>query len=282
MNILEKILKNKRLEIDAAKKQASLAELQGAASRAPKPLPFVAALRESYPSVIAEVKRASPSKGIIREELNPVATALGYAKAGAACISVLTDSAFFGGELSYLQTIRTALSKHGLQTPLLRKDFIIDEYQLLESRAHAADAVLLIVAALDRQTLKSLHAKALELELDVIVEVHNADELQDFIELQNISSGQFSDTTLLGINNRDLTDFSVSLQTSVDLIARYRSLCKNSSQLIISESGIHRAADMHLLGNAGADGFLIGESLVRSGEPEENLRTLLSEYRKGA
>ncbi|MEC8331274.1 MAG: indole-3-glycerol phosphate synthase TrpC [Pseudomonadota bacterium] len=259
MTILEQILETKATELAIAKRQRSLSELEVAISQAPPVRGFSAAMRariaESKSAVIAEIKKASPSKGLIRQDFDPARHAADYAEHGATCLSVLTDEKYFQGADAFLQQARAAC-----KLPVIRKDFVIDPYQIAESRALGADCVLLIVAALDASQLRELAVYARELSLDVLVEVHNNAELEIALEL---------DTDLIGINNRDLHTFTTSLQTSIDLAAGL-----SDYRLVITESGIHSPEDVALMHRNGIFGFLIGESLMRSEQPGAKLREL--------
>lgn len=209
-------------------------------------------------AVIAELKKASPSKGLIRSDFNPLQLARELAAAGASALSVLTDEEFFQGSLQNLQTASAAVT-----IPCLRKDFIVDEFQLLEARAHNADAVLLIVAALSQLELLTLSQAARQHRLDVLCEVHDAEELQRALD---------AGCNLIGVNSRDLRTFKVDLQTAVDLAGKIP-----PNVVRVAESGIHSPADVRRLRAAGYDAFLIGESLMRAPHPGEALRTLLLE-----
>ena len=259
MTILEQILETKAAELAIAKRQRSLSKLDVAISQAPPVRGFSAAMRariaESKSAVIAEIKKASPSKGLIRQDFDPARHAVDYAEHGATCLSVLTDEKYFQGADAFLQQARAAC-----KLPVIRKDFMIDPYQIAESRALGADCVLLIVAALDASQLRELAVYAGELSLDVLVEVHNNAELEIALEL---------DTDLIGINNRDLHTFTTSLQTSIDLAAGL-----SDDRLVITESGIHSPEDVALMHRNGIFGFLIGESLMRSEQPGAKLREL--------
>ena len=259
MTILEQILETKAAEVTNAKRQRRLSELEKAITEAPPVRGFSAAMRAriagSKSAVIAEIKKASPSKGLIRQDFDPARHALDYAEHGATCLSVLTDEKYFQGANVFLQQARAAC-----QLPVIRKDFMIDPYQIAESRALGADCVLLIVAALDAYQLQELAAYAGELSLDVLVEVHNGAELEAALEL---------DTDLIGINNRNLHTFTTSLQTSIDLAAEL-----SDDRLVITESGIHSSEDVALMHRNGIFGFLIGESLMGSDQPGAKLREL--------
>jgi indole-3-glycerol phosphate synthase len=258
MTILDEILAHKRFEVSEAKKRCDAAKLSiEARASSHVPVGFREALRSnSGASVIAEIKRQSPSKGLIREDFDAVAIAKAYVGAGAACISVLTDQRFFGGSLEDLVRVREAVD-----IPLLRKDFVIDAYQIDEARVARADAILLIVAALDPDTLKTLHEYAKALGLDVLVEVHDDRELDLALSIGS---------DLIGVNNRDLRSFDVDLGTTERLAARLA----GREVVLVAESGIACAEDVARLERAGAAGFLIGEALMRQPDPGEALRAL--------
>tara|TARA_B100000900_G_scaffold215053_1_gene182142 strand:+ start:341 stop:1132 length:792 start_codon:yes stop_codon:yes gene_type:complete len=259
MTILEQILETKVAEVASAKQNLSLSELEVVISHAEPVRGFSAAMRaritRGKSAVIAEIKKASPSKGLIRQDFDPARHAADYAEHGATCLSVLTDEKYFQGANAFLQDARAAC-----KLPVIRKDFMVDPYQIAESRALGADCVLLIVAALDPSQLHELAAYAGELSLDVLVEVHNDAELKIALEL---------DTDLIGINNRDLHTFTTSLQTSIDLAAEL-----SDDRLVITESGINSLEDVALMHRNGIFGFLIGESLMRSKQPGAKLREL--------
>jgi len=206
-------------------------------------------------AVIAEIKKASPSKGVIREDFVPKEIALSYEKAGAACLSVLTDVDFFQGADAYLQQARVAT---GL--PVIRKDFVVDEYQVAESRALEADCILLIVSALERVQLIDLHQQAMELGLDVLIEVHDEAELDLALDIEN---------PMVGINNRNLHTFDVSLDTTFSLLPRIP-----SDRLVITESGIGQPEDVQTMLGKGVYGFLVGESFMKASDPGEKLQAL--------
>jgi indole-3-glycerol phosphate synthase len=266
MSKLDEIFEYKRAEVAANKQQRTLAAVAAAVESAPPPLDFRAALRGApRPALIAEVKAASPSRGQLAgrngRPFDPVALARTYAGNGAAAISVLTDAKHFGGSLEHLRAIRAALPR----TPLLRKDFVFDPYQVYEARAAGADATLLIVAALDAQLLTKLAQLASQLGMAALIEVHNARELD-----QALSSGAVCDASLIGINNRDLHDFSVRLGTTVDLAPRVPAEC-----LVVAESGIFGAADVARLGQGrGVDAILVGEALVTAPDVAARVREL--------
>ena len=258
-DILEKILRVKREEVALAKKKRSLAAVREDAASAGSPRDFTGALlaklAAGLPAVIAEVKKASPSKGVLRSDFNPAAIAVSYARYGAACLSVLTDAEFFQGSHDYLVQARET---SGL--PVLRKDFMIDPYQIYEARAMGADCVLLIVAALDDPTMTGLEQIAMDLGMAVLVEVHDANEFERALRLQS---------PLLGINNRNLRTFETRLETTLDLLERVP-----QGKLVITESGILASNDVERLRTAGVGAFLVGEAFMRAADPGEALATL--------
>ncbi|MEE4297677.1 MAG: indole-3-glycerol phosphate synthase TrpC [Wenzhouxiangella sp.] len=260
-DILRRILAVKREEVEAAKRDRSLADLQAACADLPPARDFSAALKQraaaSQDAVIAEVKRASPSAGLIREDFDPAAIAKSYEKGGATCLSVLTDQPFFQGHSEFLVQARSAC---GL--PVLRKDFIIEAWQVWETRAMGADAMLLIVAALDDTELEQLSALGRELSLSVLVEVHDQNELDRALAVPG---------DLLGINNRDLHRFVTDLDTSLRLAPQVP-----DERLVISESGIHSSADIKRLRSGGIGAFLIGESFMRQPDPGRALAELIA------
>ena len=263
-DILQRILTVKRAEVEAARKRESAVALRSRAEQLRHDEPrrdFTGALRSKISAggaaVIAEVKKASPSKGVLRPDFKPAEIAASYAAAGAACLSVLTDEQFFQGAPQYLGQARAA---SGL--PVLRKDFIVDEYQLYEAGAWGADCVLLIVAALDKFQLRDLEAAAQSIGLAVLVEVHDARELDIALELK---------TPLLGINNRNLRTFEVSLQTTLDLLPHI-----DAGRLVITESGILAPADVQTMRAAGVHAFLVGEAFMRAPDPGAELARLFA------
>ena len=263
MTVLDKILARKREEVAERKQRQPLDAVRAAAHEANNSNPargFEAALRarmtQGAGAVIAEIKKASPSKGLIRADFEPVELAQSYARGGAACLSVLTDVDFFQGSDDFLQTARTAVD-----LPVLRKDFIVDEYQVFETRALGADCLLLIVAALDDAALRNLFETAREINLDVLIEVHDAAELERAARLS---------PTLLGVNNRNLKTFETSLSTTEDLVAS-----APDGALFVSESGIHTRADIARLNAAQVRCFLIGESFMRAEDPGRALQALI-------
>jgi indole-3-glycerol phosphate synthase len=257
MSYLDAILSRKRDEVGEQARKVPLRELGARLKDAPAPRGLFAALaaRGQDTQVIAEVKRASPSVGAIRPTLDPVALAGAYARAGAAAISVLTDGPGFGGSLEDLIAVRAAVP-----VPVLRKDFVVDEYQLVEARAAGADAALLIVAALEDAALKHLHQRCAELGLDALVEVHDAAELDRAVHLG---------AKLIGINNRNLVTFEVDLGTSERLLPKLPAGTKG-----VAESGVKGPEDAARLRRAGATNLLVGEALVRAPTPETLLREL--------
>lgn len=256
--ILDTILEAKAIEVAQRKAAMPLRELQSRVWDAPPPLEFARRLARSesgVPAVIAEVKKASPSKGVIRADFDPEAIARSYEAAGAAAISVLTDTQFFQGSLGYLRQVKQAVS-----LPVLRKDFIIDDYQVYESRAAGADAILLIVAALERDALANLMNRATEIGMHCLVEVHDEAEMRVAIEVC---------APIIGINNRNLQSFEVSLDTTAALLPMIP-LAKK-----VSESGIFTREDMTRLGAMGVDAVLVGEALMRERDIEAKLRELI-------
>jgi indole-3-glycerol phosphate synthase len=257
--ILRKILKRKAGEVAQRRAADSLASLEARIQEQSAPREFSRALQQraaaGEPAVIAEIKKASPSKGVIREDFKPAQIAQSYREGGATCLSVLTDSDFFQGSEAYLEEARAACD-----LPVLRKDFTIDPYQVVEARAIGADAVLLIVAALAEEQMHELSQTAKEVGLDVLVEVHNRGELERALELP---------TPLVGINNRDLHTFDTRLETTLDLLPHIP-----PDRLVITESGIHTTADVARMRAANVQSFLVGEAFMRAVEPGEKLREL--------
>jgi len=258
MNVLDRILAQKAVEMREAKARLGAAELERAARAVERPVAGLARalLRCDGVAVIAEIKRRSPSKGLIRADFDAEKIALAYQAAGAAGISVLTDESFFGGSLEILRQVRAAVA-----TPLLRKDFVIDPYQIDEARVAGADAVLLIVAALPDAELLALHRHATGLGLDVLVEVHDEAELERALAIG---------AKLVGVNNRDLRTFEVDLATTERLAARIA----DPEVVLVAESGIGSPADVARLARVGARGFLVGESLMRQPDPGRALEAL--------
>ncbi|MBZ9568724.1 indole-3-glycerol phosphate synthase TrpC [Modicisalibacter tunisiensis] len=257
--ILARILARKDEEIAERRARVSEATLLEQAAGQSAPRGFTAALQRAIddgdPAVIAEVKKASPSKGVIREAFDPEAIARAYAEAGASCLSVLTDADYFQGCEAYLQSARAACS-----LPVIRKDFIINGYQVSEARAIGADCILLIVAALDDVQLKDLHQQAQALGMDVLVEVHDALELERALTL---------DLALVGVNNRDLRTFETSLETTFQLLSRVP-----EGVTVVTESGIHTRGDVEHMREHGVNGFLVGEAFMREADPGAALRRL--------
>jgi indole-3-glycerol phosphate synthase len=258
-DILQRILATKSEEIATAKARASMADVDAAARALERPRDFEGALRgrvaAGHAAVIAEIKKASPSKGVLRESFDPAAIASSYARAGAACLSVLTDRQFFQGDPAYLVAARAACA-----LPVLRKEFIIDPYQVAESRALGADAILLIVSALDDARLAALEDTARDYGLAVLVEVHDAAELDRALRLR---------TPLIGINNRNLRDFSVSLHTTIGLLDRVP-----ADRIVVTESGILAQRDVAQLRRHGVHAFLVGEAFMRAPDPGKALEAL--------
>ena len=255
-DVLQRILARKAEEVADRSARVPLAEVARLAAEAPPPRGFATALAAAVsagrPAVIAEIKKASPSKGVIRPDFDPPAIARAYAAAGAACLSVLTDVDFFQGSDAYLQPARAACA-----LPVLRKDFTVEPYQVAEARALGADAILLIVAALDDARLRELAAQALDLGLDVLVEVHDDAELDRALAVSDRDG-----RVLLGINNRNLRTFAVSLDTTLALQPRVP-----AGRRLVAESGIAAPADVARLRAAGIDAFLVGEAFMRDPDP---------------
>jgi len=258
-DILRRIVAIKHGEVAAAKAQQPLSVLRSAVHSAPTVRDFEGAMRarvnSAQAAVIAEIKKASPSKGVLREHFVPAEIAASYQAGGAACLSVLTDVQFFQGSTAYLQQARAACS-----LPVLRKDFMVDEYQVYEARAMGADAILLIAACLDDAQMADLEAVALALGLAVLVEVHDGDELERALRLK---------TPLVGINNRNLRNFEVTLQTTLNLLPRVP-----AGKLLVTESGILARADVLRMRDAGVHAFLVGEAFMRAPQPGAALREL--------
>ncbi|MBD2440808.1 indole-3-glycerol phosphate synthase TrpC [Nostoc sp. FACHB-110] len=263
-NILEEIVWQKEIEVDQMREKQPLIELQKQALSAPPTLDFVAALKggKTKPALIAEVKKASPSKGVLREDFDPVAIALSYQQGGASCISVLTDVKFFQGSFDNLAKVRAAVD-----IPLLCKEFIIYPYQMYLARIHGADAVLLIAAILSDQDLQYFIKIAKALNMAALIEVHSLEELDRVLALDGVS--------LVGINNRNLEDFTVDLQTTCQLLAARSQELSARNILVVSESGLHTPEDLSVVANAGAAAVLIGESLVKQADPEIAIAQIL-------
>ncbi|MRT56186.1 indole-3-glycerol phosphate synthase TrpC [Enterobacteriaceae bacterium RIT693] len=257
-DILSKIIAVKHEEIAAAKKAISLSQLAEQAA-AQNHRDFVAALRHKRDAglagVIAEVKKASPSKGVIRERFNPAEIAASYQQGGAACLSVLTDVQFFQGSAAYLQQARAAC-----ELPVLRKDFMVDPWQVLEARAMGADCILLIVSALEDGQMQELEAQAHELGMAVLVEVHDADELERSLRLT---------TPLIGVNNRNLRTFETTIETTISLLAQLP-----ADRMVVTESGISTREHVIRLREANVNNFLVGEAFMRADEPGKELAAM--------
>jgi indole-3-glycerol phosphate synthase len=262
-DILDKIIAVKREEITAAIKTKPMALVRADAESRVLTRDFVGALRSKIasgkPAVIAEIKKASPSKGVLREEFIPADIAQTYAEHGAACLSVLTDRQFFQGQPDYLKQARASC-----QLPVLRKDFMVDAYQIYESRAMGADAVLLIAACLDDAQMADLEAIALSMDMAVLVEVHDRAEAERALKLK---------TPLLGINNRNLKTFEVSLDNTLTMLKDMPALL-SGKRLVVTESGILTRDDVLRMGAAGVNAFLVGEAFMRAADPGEALAAL--------
>lgn len=258
-DVLRRILDAKVAEVAAARKRLPLAALR--AEAAPAPRDFAGALRAKIfagrAAVIAEIKQASPSRGVLREDFDPEAIARAYARGGAACLSVLTDRSFFQGCAEHLAAARAACA-----LPVLRKDFIIDPYQVAEARAMGADCILLIVAALDPAQLRELESAARELGMAVLVEVHARDELESALALA---------TPLVGVNNRNLRTFETRLETTIGLLGAIP-----DDRIVITESGIMSPGDVQRMRGAGVHAFLVGEAFMRANDPGKALEELFS------
>jgi indole-3-glycerol phosphate synthase len=271
-HILEEIVWAKDREVASARERVTLQQLAKQVAELPSCRDFVAALRASCrkPAVIAEVKKASPSKGVIREDFDPVAIAQGYAAGGASCLSVLTDKQFFQGGFEVLVDVRQAV-----ELPLLCKDFILSPYQLYQARAAGADAALLIAAILEDQDISYLHKAARSLGLAVLIEVHDGAELARVLALPLWQQGGAGSHTLIGINNRDLSTFAVDLATTEALSAQFAEPIRERGALLVSESGLFTRDDLDRVQSAGADAVLVGESLMRQDDVTSALETLI-------
>jgi indole-3-glycerol phosphate synthase len=258
-DILKKIVSRKRKEVAERARDLPLPRLEERLNSAPATRGFVAAIEAkiegSEAGVIAEIKKASPSKGVIREDFRPAEIAASYQQGGAACLSVLTDRDFFQGSDEYLKEARAACS-----LPVIRKDFIIDPYQVYEARAMGADCILLIAACLDDPTLRELNRLAHDLGMDVLIEVHDAEELQRALPL---------DTRLIGINNRNLRTFEVSLDTTLGLLEQIP-----EERIVVTESGIHTPQDVKRMRDQQVHAFLVGEAFMRAADPGKKLAEL--------
>jgi indole-3-glycerol phosphate synthase len=264
--MLYAIVRHKRQEVKQQQAQMPLAQLHlqlSVASRAK--VKFLEALKNSQrsPSLIAEVKQASPSKGLIRADFDPVAIAQAYERAGAACISVLTDRQFFKGSFEHLRAVRQKVS-----LPLLCKEFVVDATQIYWARAAGADAVLLIAAVLSDQELRDFLRLAHDLDMEALVEVHTQTELERALALPELA--------LIGINNRNLTDFSVDLSTTQQLMAAYRTQISDLGIVAVSESGLHTSADLEFVAQTGIQAVLIGESLLKQPDVEQAVHSLFA------
>lgn len=261
MNILDTILEHKKTEVEEQKKFCTQAELQNKIKDLPQTKSFLDTLKKSKENgkiaLIAEVKKASPSKGVIKEDFNHLEIAKTYEKAGASAISVLTDEKFFQGSIQYLKDI-----KNIVKIPVLRKDFIIDEYQIYQTREMGADIILLIAAALEKQQLKDFYSISKEFSLDILLEVHDQSEFDFAMEIN---------ADIIGINNRNLKTFEISLNNTIGLIKDK----KLDNSYIISESGIQTPEDVKLLRSYGVNGILVGESLMKSTNVEKEIDSLL-------
>lgn len=259
--ILTRILETKRADVAARKACISMSDIDAMIAEQTAPRGFRAALDAKAvhgPALIAEIKKASPSKGLIRENFDPPAHAMAYQAGGAACLSVLTDEHWFQGADAYLTAARGVVS-----LPVIRKDFMIDPWQVPESRALGADAILLIVAAIDDDLLAEIEAAAIECGMDVLVEVHDSRELERAMKLKS---------RLIGVNNRDLHDFSVDFQRTYDLISRAPTGCT-----FVAESGLSGRADLDAMAEKGVKCFLVGEALMRADDVEAATRMLLGQ-----
>ena len=258
-DILKKILTRKAEEIAERSRKLPLSELRSRAEAALAPRGFVRAIEQRIadgkPAVIAEIKKASPSKGVLRADFQPAEIAKSYQQHGATCLSVLTDKDFFQGADEHLMQARAACT-----LPILRKDFTMNAYQVYEARMLSADCILLIVAALADATLRDLSALSRELEMDVLVEVHDAAELERALRL---------DTTLIGINNRDLRTFNINLDTTLNLLKRIP-----ADRVVVTESGIHAPDDVARLRDSGVNAFLVGEAFMKADDPGVKLEAL--------
>ena len=261
-NILDKILATKREEIRLTSSYRPIEDLQREVGDAPIVRNFEQAIRNKIANgesaVIAEIKKASPSKGVIREQFDPITIAQTYEQNGAACLSVLTDRDYFMGAAEYLVAARSAT-----QLPVLRKDFIVDPYQIFEARCMGADCILLIVAALEQSQMLELEHVATQLGMSVLVEAHSQEEFERAIQLE---------TSLIGVNNRDLRTFETSLETTFGLISALP-----EDRILITESGIHDRADVILMRERGVFAFLVGEAFMRQTDPGEALKSFFYE-----
>ncbi|NJN72089.1 MAG: indole-3-glycerol phosphate synthase TrpC [Limnothrix sp. RL_2_0] len=264
-HILEEIVWHKELEIERLRDQTPLIQLRQLVTTVPPAKDFLSALvnGKTKPALIAEVKKASPSKGVIREDFDPVAIAKAYEAGGASCLSVLTDEKFFQGSFENLSLVREAVD-----LPLLCKEFIIYPYQIFKARLHGADAVLLIAAILSDQDLEYFVKIVRGLHMVALVEVHTAEELDRVIKIEGVS--------LVGINNRNLEDFSVDLDTTTILMETYNDAFKANGIRVVSESGIHTPTDLMFVREAGVKAVLIGESLIKQDDPKQAIADLFA------
>lgn len=266
-NILEKIVWHKEAEVARSRELIPLKDLQLQVKGMPATKGFIQALRQQAtqqsPAIIAEVKKASPSKGVIRADFDAVAIARSYQSGGATCLSVLTDSEFFQGSFDYLRRVRQAVD-----LPLLCKEFIIYPYQIYKARAAGADAVLLIAAILSDQDIKYFVRIAKALGLDALVETHTSEEFERVAAIEGVE--------LVGINNRNLEDFTVSLTTTEEIMSAYADQIARKQMLIVSESGLHVNDDVKVVTAAGAKAILVGESLMRQDDPGKAIGALLN------
>ena len=262
-DILDKILFTKKNEIEESKILLTLDDLKSIISKISQPRNFIEAIQKKHQkkhsAVIAEIKKASPSKGVIRSNFDPIAIAKSYEIAGATCLSILTDKDYFMGDPKYLMQVKSETN-----LPILRKDFIIDPYQIYESRALGADCILLIVAALEYEKMKELEEIAHSLNMAVLVEAHNQEELNLALKL---------DTPLIGINNRNLKTFEVSLETSVRLVQHIHN---DKNRIPITESGIFSLKDVELMNHNNIFTFLVGEAFMRDDDPGKSLEKLFN------
>jgi indole-3-glycerol phosphate synthase len=263
-HILEEIVLHKRQEVAQMQQELPLTSLRQQLNSAPTVRNFLNALQENpnQPSLIAEVKKASPSRGIIRADFDPVAVAQAYERGGAACLSVLTDQKFFQGSFDNLRRVRSQVA-----LPLLCKEFIINPYQIYLARTAGADAVLLIAAILSDRELQGFLQLIHDLGMNALVEVHTLDELDRVLKLDNLS--------LVGINNRNLEDFTLDIGTTQQLLAQRQQQLQSLDITVVSESGLYTPADLSLVAEAGARAVLIGESLVKQSDVEQAVRSLL-------
>ena len=264
-NILEEIVWYKEVEVERMRDRLPLLQLRQQVEKASPTLDFLGALRngKTNPALIAEVKKASPSKGIIKADFNPVAIAKAYESGGASCLSVLTDEKFFQGSFENLSLIRAEVN-----LPLLCKEFVIYPYQIYYARAKGADAVLLIAAVLENKDLNYFIKIAKMLGMTPLIEVHTLEELDRVLELDGVE--------LIGINNRNLEDFTVDLQTTIDIFAARKEIIEQRNITIVSESGLHTSADLNTVKQAGAKAVLIGESIVKQDDLVKAIANLFS------